>query len=369
MADIFSGIAPPNVNTTQTSQTIAPAQYLGFLSNLGTAGTSALNPNQTLEGNLNAGAPYVAPLSQLQNNIYGTPEGQANTQNLLLAGLNPLNAGAQTAQNASQNIGSSQINNFLNPYTNAVNRNLETNTAQNINQSILPALQAMGVSSGSTGSQRLMNATGQTLGGIQQGLGAQESANMSQAYKDAVTQALQQQQNQGQIANVQGQLGTGLESATVQGLNAGASLGAQSQAQNQALINAPLNTATNVAGLLRGYTVPTATTQTYSGPASSYGASPLGQIAGLASLFAGGNNSAVSGIKSLFSGSGSGGLFKFNSDGSADLGGGLTLNSDGTISGGSSTSNTFSNANSPTNAEIEASWGDFGKPNNPGMID
>jgi len=302
MADIFSGIAPPNVNTTQTSQTIAPAQYLGFLSNLGTAGTSALNPNQTLEGNLNAGAPYVAPLSQLQNNIYGTPEGQANTQNLLLAGLNPLNAGAQTAQNASQNIGSSQINNFLNPYTNAVNRNLETNTAQNINQSILPALQAMGVSSGSTGSQRLMNATGQTLGGIQQGLGAQESANMSQAYKDAVTQALQQQQNQGQIANVQGQLGTGLESATVQGLNAGASLGAQSQAQNQALINAPLNTATNVAGLLRGYTIPTETTQTYSGPASSYGASPLAQIAGLGSLFASGANgtSAIQGLLNTF---------------------------------------------------------------------
>jgi hypothetical protein len=302
MADIFSGIAPPNVNTTQTTQTTAPAQYLGFLSTLGTAGTNALNPANTLESNLSAGAPYVAPLSQLQNNIYGTPEGQANTQNLLLAGLNPLNAGAQTAQNASQNIGSSQINNFLNPYTNAVNRNLETNTAQNINQSILPALQAMGVSSGSTGSQRLMNATGQTLGNIQQGLGAQESANMSQAYKDAVTQALQQQQNQGQIAGIQGNIGKDLESATVQGLNAGVGLGTQAQAQQQALINAPLTTAGNVAQLLKGYTVPTGTTQTYSGPASSYGASPLAQIAGLGSLFASGygGKSAVQGLMGAF---------------------------------------------------------------------
>jgi hypothetical protein len=302
MADIFSGIAPPNVNTTQTTQTIAPAQYLGFLSNLGTAGTNALNPNQTLEGNLNAGAPYVAPLSQLQNDIYGTTKGQTNTENLLQAGLAPLTAGATTASNAANNIGASQINNFLNPYVSDVNKNLETSTQQNINQSILPALQAMGASSGSTGSQRLMNATGQTLGNIQQGLGAQESANLAQAYKDAVAQALQQQQNQGQIANVQGQIGTGLTNATVSGLNTSASLGAQGQAQNQALINAPLSTASNVAGLLRGYTVPTGTTQTYSGPASSYGASPLAQIAGLGSLFASGANgtSAVQGLMNTF---------------------------------------------------------------------
>jgi hypothetical protein len=302
MADIFSGIAPPNVNTTQTTQTIAPSQYLGFLSNLGTAGTNALNANQTLQGNLDAGAPYIAPLSNLQNDIFGTPAGQTATENLLKAGLDPLTAGATTALGASGNIGASQINNFLNPYTNAVNRNLETNTAQNINQSILPALQAMGASSGSTGSQRLMNATGQTLGGIQQGLGTQESANMSQAYKDAVAQALQQQQNQGQIAGIQGQLGTGLENATVAGLNAGASLGAQGQAQNQAMINAPLSTANNVASLLKGYTIPTTSTQTYSGPATSYGASPLAQIAGLGSLFASGTNgtSAVQGLMNTF---------------------------------------------------------------------
>jgi hypothetical protein len=302
MADIFSGIAPPNVNTTQTTQTIAPSQYLGFLSALGTAGTNALSPTQTLQGNLAEGAPYVAPLSQLQNDIYGSPSGQQNTEKLLQAGLAPLTAGATTASNAAQNIGSSQINNFLNPYVADVNRNLETNTAQNINQSILPALQAMGVSSGSTGSQRLMNATGQALGGIQQGLGAQESTNLAQAYKDAVSQALQQQQNQGQIAGVQGQLGTGLTNATVSGLNAGAGLGAQSQAQQQALINAPLATANNVASLLKGYTIPTTSTQTYSGPASSYGASPLAQIAGLGSLFASGTNgtSAVQGLMNTF---------------------------------------------------------------------
>jgi hypothetical protein len=303
IGDAFKGIAPPNVNTSQTTTTVAPTAYNNFLSTLGATGVNALDPTNTLQGNLNAGAQYVAPLSQLQNDIYGTTKGQTNTANLLKAGLDPLTAGATTATNASGNIGASQINNFLNPYTNAVNRNLETNTAQNINQSILPALQAMGVSSGSTGSQRLMNATGQTLGGIQQGLGAQESANMSQAYKDAVTQALQQQQNLGQIAGIQGNIGKDLESSTIQGLNAQASLGAQGQAQQQAMINAPLSTASNVSSLLKGYTIPTTSNQTYSGPATSYGASPLAQIAGLASLFGtttAGGTSAIQGLKNAF---------------------------------------------------------------------
>jgi hypothetical protein len=303
MADIFSGIAPPNVNTTQQTQTIAPAQYLGYLSTLGTAGTNALAPTQTLEGNIQAGAPYIAPLTQLQKDIYGTPAGQANTEQMLQAGLAPLTAGAQTAQTAAKGVGEDQINAFYNPYIKDVNEALEKSSAQNVNQNILPALQAFYAGSGGTGSSRALNTTGQTLANIQTGLTSQESTNRAQAYKDAVTQALQQQQNLGQIAGIQGNIGTGLENATVSGLNTGANLGAQGQAQTQALINAPLSTASNVAGLLRGYTVPTATTQTYSGPASSYGASPLSQIAGLATLFGAsgsGGTSPIQGILKTF---------------------------------------------------------------------
>lgn len=353
MADIFSGIAPPNVNTTQTTQTIAPAQYLGFLSNLGTAGTNALDPNQTLQGNIAAGQPYVAPLSANQQTAFGNASDVAQTYQA------PLSSAIGTANTAATPVGQSQINNFLNPYVTDVNKALETNTAQNVNQNILPALQAFYAGSGGTGSSRALNTTGQTLANIQTGLGAQESTNLSDAYKNAVTAALQSQSNLSNVANVQGNLASTGQTAANAAENNLASLGAQEQAQTQAQINAPLSTANNVATLLKGYTVPTATTQTYNGPASSYGASPLAQIAGLGSLFAGGNNSAANGLKSLFSGSGSGGLFQFNSDGTADLGGGLTLNSDGSISGGSSS--TFSNDNSPTNAEIEASWGDFGK--------
>ena len=308
LGGLFSPIAPPNVNTTQTSTTVAPTAYNTFLSNLADIGNQATNPNQTLEGNIAAGQPYVAPLNQLQSDIYGTPAGVANTEKLLTGSLAPFGTAATAAGTAAGGVGSSQINNFLNPYITDVNKALETNTQQNINQTVLPALQAFGAGSGNTGSSRLINATGQTLGQIQQGLGAQESANLASGYQNAVTNALQNQQNQTSAANALSNIGTGQQQATVSGLNAANTLGAAGQAQTQAAINAPLSTATNVSNLLKGYTIPTSTTQTSNAPASVYGPSPLATIAGLGTLFASGNNgtSAVQGImKTLGLGSGS----------------------------------------------------------------
>jgi hypothetical protein len=296
--NLFAGTAPPNVNTTQTSTTAAPQYYNDFLTNLANLGTNQTNPDQTLQGNIAAGQPYVAPLNQLQSDIYGTPSGVANTESLLSSGLTPFSTAAETAGTAAQGVGSNQINNFLNPYISDVNKALETSTQQNVNQTVLPALQAFGAGSGNTGSSRLLNATGQTLGQIQQGLGAQESANLASGFNTAATDALQNQANLTGAANSLSNIGTGQEQATVSGLNTQNTLGAAGQAQTQAMINAPLSTATNVSNLLKGYTVPTSTNQTYTGPASTYGPSPLAQIAGLGTLFASGSNgtSAAQGI-------------------------------------------------------------------------
>jgi hypothetical protein len=279
VSNAFQGTAPANVNTSQTTTTQAPAEYLQYLSTLGNVGMSQMNA---------PASSMVAPLSTLQNQVYGTEAGQANTANLLTSALAPL-------QTAAQTVDSSQINNYLNPYVTDVNKALETNTQQNINNTILPALQSIGASTGNTGSSRLANATGQTLANIQQGLGSQESSNLATAYQNALQGALTEQSQLGNI-------GTQGMNATTSGLNTAASLGAQNQAQQQAIINAPLQTATTAAGLVKGLTIPTSTTQTYTGPASSYGPSPLSQIASLASLFASpsGGTSAAEGISNAW---------------------------------------------------------------------
>ena len=279
VSNAFQGTAPANVNTSQTTTTQAPAEYNDFLKQLGQVGTSQMNATPQS---------MVAPLSNLQNAVYGTNEGQANSANLLSGALSPL-------QTASQTVGQDQINSYYNPEVNALNNSLATQTQQAINNTVLPSLQALGAQTGSTGSSRLLNATGQTLGNIAQGLTSQQNANNVAAYDSAMKNALTEQSQLGNI-------GSQNMNATVAGLNEASSLGAQSQAQQQAIIDAPLKTATSAAGLIKGLTIPTSTTQTYSGPASSYGPSPLSQVASLASLFASpsGGQSAAQGIASAW---------------------------------------------------------------------
>ena len=279
VSNAFQGTAPANVNTSQTTTTQAPAEYNAYLQELGQVGTSQMNATPQS---------MVAPLSNLQNAVYGTNEGQANSANLLSGALSPL-------QTASQTVGQDQINSYYNPEVNALNNSLATQTQQAINNTVLPSLQALGAQTGSTGSSRLLNATGQTLGNIAQGLTSQQNANNVAAYDSAMKNALTEQSQLGNI-------GSQNMNATVAGLNEASNLGAQGQAQQQAIIDAPLKTATSAAGLIKGLTIPTSTTQTYSGPASSYGPSPLSQVASLASLFASpsGGQSAAQGIASAW---------------------------------------------------------------------
>ena len=82
-----------------------------------------------------------------------------------------------------------------------------------------------------------------------------------------------------------GNLATTTQNLGLGDVNALATLGAQQQQieQNKELF--PLSVATQEAGLLRGYTVPTSVSSTYTGPIpGAYSASPLAQIAGIGSL-------------------------------------------------------------------------------------
>jgi hypothetical protein len=114
-------------------------------------------------------------------------------------------------------------------------------------------------------------------------------------YQSALDAALKEMSGQTQAAQALGTLGAQEQQAATTGLKTQADIGAIEQAQNQALINAPTTTASNVAQILRGYTYPTVTTETYNGPASSYGPSILSQIGGLGTLIGSGVNSTNTG--------------------------------------------------------------------------
>lgn len=329
----------PDITTNTTQATEAPSYYTNYLSNLATAGNTAaqMDPSK-----------MVAGFTDLQNT------GFSNVPTAAGSYQPGLSAAEQTANTVAQGVGADQINNFMNPYTTNVVNRMGQLSDQNTQRNIIPQLKGSFVNTGGLGGQRFANATGQTLADVNANLTGQETGALQKGYSDAVTSALQNAQLQNQAATTQGNLAGQEQTLGLAGAKAELDAGAQQQALNQAQIEAPLKTASNAAALLRGYTVPTATTQKYTGPIpGAYSASPLQQIAGLGALFAStgtGGVSAAKGVQGFLSdltktpggaggAGGAGGTtgssgVTFAPDGSMDLGGGIVLNPDGSIGGG-----------------------------------
>jgi hypothetical protein len=134
-------------------------------------------------------------------------------------------------------------------------------------------------------------------------------------YKTALDAALREQGQQTGAASALTNLGQTEFAAGLGEAKGLAELGGQQTAYEQSLVDAPLTRAANVAQLMRGYSYPTTTTETYKGPANVYGPSPLSQIAGLGTLLgaafpAGGKgfgDRALSTLRDLF-GAGAGNI-------------------------------------------------------------
>lgn len=264
---LTQGSPLPNITTTQGQTTTAPTFYTDYLSNLAQQGTSA-----------GQGAQYVGATPLQQQAFNATSANVGNYQPVLNAATNLANQAGNydVAQAAGQ---------FMNPYTQNVVNALGDIGARNIQQYLAPSATAAGVGSGQFGSTRGAEVLGQAINTGLQNI----SAAQAQALQTGYTQALQAAQNQeaaqlgasqqlGNLAGTTQQLGLG-------DVNALATLGAQQQQIQQGQSLFPLQVATQQAGLLRGYTMPTSVSSTYTGPIpGAYSSSPLAQIAGLGSI-------------------------------------------------------------------------------------
>jgi hypothetical protein len=298
MASLFQGEAPPNVQTTRETAAVAPQYLTDYLTQLATQGQQTLGVKDPVTGVYTpptqaqlttAGAPYVAPLSQLQKDVATyAPEALKRYQT-------PMDE-ALAAGQAGAGIDQADISKFYNPYENAVVGGMGAQSATNVQRNLMPQLKGGFVGSGALGSQRYANALGQTMGDVNTTLLQEQNKARSAGYQSALDAALREMSGQTQAGQMLGTLGAQEQQAATTGLKTGADIGAIEQAQNQALINAPTTMASNVAQILRGYTYPTVTTEKYDGPASSYGPSILSQIGGLGSLVASGTNSSGSGL-------------------------------------------------------------------------
>jgi len=241
------GTPLPNITTTQEQATATPQFYTDYLSQLASQGQTAAQ-----------GAQFVGPTGLQTAAFNKTATDVGNYQPALSA-----------ATNLAENVGQSNIAQALG--------NLNQ---QNIAQNLAPQATAGIVGSGQFGSSRGAGALGQVISNADIATQAQQAQAMQQdeANRLAASQQL------GNLATTTQNLGLG-------DVNALATLGAQQQqiAQNQQLF--PMTQLTSESSLLKGATIPTATSSSYTGPIpGAYNASPLSQIAGLGSLATGISN-------------------------------------------------------------------------------
>jgi hypothetical protein len=288
MADILQ--------SSQTTATQAPEYYTNYLSNIAQQGTNAganaqfVGPtslqNQAFSNVAQAGQSYQPYLAGAQNTI-----GNAVNAQSPLAAAQPYfnNANVDQSQLASQ---------YMNPYIQNVVGSIGTLGQRNIQQNLAPQAAAGAAGSGQFGSTRGAQVLGQTLSNANTDILSQQNQALQAGYQNAMQNAQKQQQLEAQLgqtaanaanagqqnlitgATAQGNLAAQQQQLALNNINSMFNLGTQQQQIEQNKQMFPLDIAAKQAGLLRGYTIPTTTVNTYQG-------SPLSAIATLGATSAG----------------------------------------------------------------------------------
>lgn len=272
---LFEGKAPPNVKSTETVTATAPQYLTDYLTQLATTGQAQLGMS---------GADLVAAQSPLQQQAYAAAPAALTRYQA------PLTSAVSAGQAAAAPITQADISAFYNPYEQQVVSDLARQSAENVQQTMLPQLRGAFAGTGAFGSRRYAGATGQALADVQQDLLMQQSKLKAAGFQSALDAALRQKTGQAQAASALSGAGTAETTGAKGYLDVLSGLGKEQQAYEQAKIEAPTVRAQNIAQILRGYTYPTTTSKVYEGPAQSYGPSPLQQVAGLTSIIGSGFN-------------------------------------------------------------------------------
>lgn len=262
MADMFQGEPLPAITTTAQTQTVAPEFYTNYLQDIANLGMAGITQGG------------VAGLSPLQQ------QALAMAPEAAFAGLGTIGTGAELAARAGQTTAPQVVADYMNPYTKSVVDEMARLQEQNVQRSILPALQSIGVGSGGYGSQRQIQVGGQTLSDLQRNLLGQQTKALQEGYTQALG-ASQADLTRGlQAGQALGTLGGQQQTAATTGLGTLSSLGGQEQALAQKMLDYPMTAATQYSQLLRGLTIPTGETKQTTG-STAYAGSPLAQISGL----------------------------------------------------------------------------------------
>lgn len=273
---LSQGSPLPNITTTQTQSTSAPSWYTDYLNNLATKSTGAA-----------ADANFVGP-TDLQNQAFGAVKNNVgNYQNNLTSATNMVS-------NAGNTIAPNVVDQYMSPYVANVVNQMGALGQRQINQSLSPNATAGAIGSGQFGSKRGAEVLGQTIRDANQNILSAQGQALNTGYQNAITAAQADLQRQLQAGQQMGALAQQTQTQGLADVNALATLGGQQQKIEQERELFPLETLNKAAETVRGYSIPTNVSSTYTGPIpGAYSASPLQQIAGLGAILGGISNTPM----------------------------------------------------------------------------
>ena len=341
------------LQSSQTQATLAPQYYTDYLSNIARQGANVAGVGADAAALTPA---TYADATQLQKdafknvetnagNFADTLESAGTTLGSAGSATSPLDAASTYLTNAGMNPATAATG-YMSPYTTGVVNQIGNLGQRNIMQNLAPQATAGAVGAGQFGSKRGAEVLGQTVQNANRDILGQQTTAMDKAYQTALDTAIKQnqinaqmgstagnlasqgQQNLTNLGAQQGQLASTNQALELGKINAMATLGEQERtiAQNKQLF--PLQNLSTLSGILRGYNVPTSTKTTAE-------MSPLSALAGVGAGAVGlftpgvGGKTPYDNIKNV--------LGSTTAGAGLDLGGGLYLKPDGSIAGGTLT--------------------------------
>ena len=322
---LFQGSPPPAVTTYGTSTQNIPQFMSDYtLGLLNKASAVAGEPYQAYGGpRIAAFRPEQTRAFQMAGDSVGKFEPQLNqalsaTQGAM--GFDPTKA-AQPYINEANQSSASVVGQYMNPYMDSVVDRLGDLGARNLQEKFMPAIGSSFIRAGQYGSAGMQGATGKALRDVQESTLAEQNKALASGYGQALQTAGTDLSRYGNLGQLQGnlasqaardQLAAGSQFGTLASLGqnmnlkdlaALESVGQTQQTQAQKNYDLayqdfaeqrkyPSDQLSMLNSLIRGLPYSQAATTTGTGPASSYTASPLSQVAGTASLL-----SALSGVK------------------------------------------------------------------------
>lgn len=260
---------PASITTTQ-SQATAPQFYTDYLQNVANLGQNAIRQGG------------VAGFSPLQQQAFNMAPQTA------FAGSQSFGQAGQMIGQAGNTTVPQVIGQYMNPYTSGVVNEMGRLQQQNIQENVLPNLNAGAIGSGQYGSQRQMQTTGNTMRDMQANLLGQQTGALQSGYTQAGQQAQTDLSRLGQAGQMMSSLGTQQNQLGLGGLNQLLAMGAVQQGQGQKLLDKPMQNAQDYAKLLQGLQMPTGSTTQVTAPGQQgqFTNSPLSDITGLLAAIA-----------------------------------------------------------------------------------